>query len=100
MYTVTDTAVPVRPPVPRSMIHYSLISRPFRGGKGPGVYCLRMRQNIRYITRKIIVYNTQTGVYVQRLSYTETVSSSHVYIRLYGAESGQYWHGEPTLVYC
>ena len=40
----------------------SLVPRPFRGGKGPGVYCLRMRQNIRYITSKIIVYNTQTCV--------------------------------------
>ena len=40
----------------------SLVPRPFRGGKGPGVYCLCMRQNFRYITRKIIVYNTQTRV--------------------------------------
>ena len=54
------------PPLQKSCVRpwYSLVPRPFRGtgGEGPGVYRLRMRQNIRYITRKITVYNTRTRV--------------------------------------
>ena len=54
---------PIQAMAPKSWMQMRKLASspgPFVGGKGPGVYCLRMRQNIRYITRKIIVYNMQT----------------------------------------